>query len=223
MNHLYNAHGKAVLNLLDIDPALEAVVRLAGPLPERPPIPGFAGLAGVVVSQFVSRASADAIWARLVASTGPDLTPEAYLRVGRGEGPRLGLTAAKADTLVGAAEEVLEGRLDLDGLAALDAEAAIARLRSVKGIGPWTAEVHLLFHCGHPDIFPAGDLALRSAFAAVFGQGEKPGIEALRRYAARWTPCRSTAARLLWAYYGQVLRKSGPTLPQLTSSRGKID
>lgn len=213
MNSLHGAHGKAVLDLLDIDPTLAPVARLVGPLPERPPVPGFAGLAGVVVSQFVSRASADAIWARLVAATGPDMTPEAYLRVGRGDGPRLGLTGAKADTLVRAAEAVMSGRLDLDGLAALDAEAAIARLRSIKGIGPWTAEVHLLLLCGHADIFPAGDLALRVAFAAIFGQGERPGIEALRRYAARWTPCRSTAARLLWAYYGQVLRKEGPILP----------
>lgn len=201
-------HDDAVRVLIALDPSLEPVARAAGPLPERPGLPGFAGLAGVVVSQLVSRASADAIWARLTAATGP-MTPEAYLAAAQGQGPRLGLTAAKADTLGRVAEAVLAGSLDLDGLAGLEADEAVRRLTGIKGIGPWTAEVHLLFNCGHADIFPAGDLALRIAYGAAFGTGERPEAERLRARAADWAPLRSTAARLFWAYYGAVLRTGG--------------
>ena len=207
-------HDDALRALLEIDPSLGPVAHAAGPLPERAGTPGFAGLAGVVVSQLVSRASADAIWARLNAATGP-LTAESYLSVARGEGPRLGLTAAKADTLVRVAEAVLAGSLDLERLAVLEAEEAIRRLTALKGIGPWTAEVHLLFNCDHRDIFPAGDLALRIAFAAAYGGSGKPDIAVLKTRALDWAPHRSTAARLFWAYYGAVLRKPRTVLPQL--------
>lgn len=206
-----SVHGGALSRLLQIDPALVPIAEAAGPLPERPAVPGFAGLAGVVVSQLVSRASADAILARLMAATGP-LTPESYLRLARGTGPRFGLTAAKADALVRVAEAIIAGDLDLEALPAMEAGEAIARLTAIKGIGPWTAEVHLLFHGGHEDIFPAGDLALRAAYAAAFGLAEKPDPSTLRARAQDWSPLRSTAARLFWAYYARLARSGGQVL-----------
>lgn len=198
--------------LLKSDPRFEPVLREVGTLPERRGSPGFSGLANIVVSQLVSRQSADAIWTRLLHATGP-LTPRSYLVAGAGVGPRLGLTAAKADTLVAVAEAIERKQLDLDALQDLPAEQAIACLTAIKGIGFWTAEVHLLFNCAHPDIFPAGDLALRAAAAAVFSLPERPSVEALRQMAEHWSPRRSVAARLLWAYYGKVVRPGPPILP----------
>ena len=200
----------AVLSALD--PALLPVIEAVGPLPARTGDPGFAGLASTIVSQLVSRQSADAIWARLIERTGP-LTPEAFLHHGRGEGPRLGLTAAKADTLVRIAYAVVSGSLDLPSLTQLDAAEATRRLVAIKGVGPWTAEVHLLFNAGHPDIFPAGDLALRAAYAHLTGLAERPSIAELQREALRWSPHRSVAARLLWAYYGRHVRPGPAILP----------
>ena len=197
---------------MEADPRLAAIAERTGPLPERAGRPGFEGLASVIVGQLVSRQSADAIWARLTTATGP-LTPESYLAVGRGAGPRLGLTAAKADTLVRVAEAVLAGDLDLDALSSLEMEPAVKRLVAIKGIGIWTAEVYLLFHTGHGDIFPAGDLALRAAVQHGFGQAERMDPDALRAMARAWAPHRSVAARLFWAYYAVAVRPAGGVLP----------
>lgn len=202
----------ALAALLERDPRLSVVAEKAGPLPERAGRPGFEGLANVVVAQLVSRQSAEAIWARLTAATGP-LTPESYLAVARGAGPRLGLTAAKADTLVRVAEAIRAGTLDPDRLPGLPMETAIARLTAIKGIGPWTAEVHLLFHAGHPDVFPAGDLALRAAVQHAFGAATRPPVADLRALAMAWAPQRSVAARLFWAYYAAVVRPGPGVLP----------
>lgn len=208
--HLHFSAGLEAL--VRADPRLAEIIERAGPLPERLGKPGFEGLASVVVGQLVSRQSAEAIWTRLTAATGP-LMPESYLAVGRGAGPRLGLTAAKADTLVRVAEAMLVGSLDLEALCFMEMEQALKRLIAIKGIGVWTAEVHLLFHAGHPDIFPAGDLALRAAVQHAFRQETRPEADALRALAGAWAPHRSTAARLFWAYYAAAVRPASGVLP----------
>lgn len=189
--------------LARLDPALRPVIAAAGPLPARTGTPGFEGLARSVVAQLVSRQSADAIWKRL-SGTMDLMTPEACLAVVSGSGPRHGLSTSKADTLVRIAEAMVSGALDLDVVAGLPAEDAIARLIAIKGIGRWTAEVHLLFNAGHADIFPAGDLALRVAVGAGLDLGNRPDAGLVRSVALRWAPHRSTAARLFWAYYARL-------------------
>ena len=78
---------------------------------------------------------------------------------------------------------------------------AIPALCGIKGIGPWTAEVYLLFAAGHPDIFPAADLALQEAARLAFALDARPAPRDLRVMSDAWSPWRSAAARLLWAYY----------------------
>ncbi|MFM2282332.1 MAG: hypothetical protein RLZZ444_4563, partial [Pseudomonadota bacterium] len=112
---------------------------------------------------------------------------------------------AKTGALRALAEACLSS-LDFAELRQMPAEAAISRLSTVHGIGPWTAEVFLLFAGGHPDIFPAGDVALQAAFAHAFRLEERPKTAAFRRVAANWQPYRSAAARLLWAYYARCVR-----------------
>ncbi len=85
----------------------------------------------------------------------------------------------------------------------------MAALTALPGIGAWTAEVYLLVHAGHPDIFPAGDVALRAALGRAFGQEPRPDIAETRLVAAAWAPWRSVAARLFWAYYARHVRPSG--------------
>jgi DNA-3-methyladenine glycosylase II len=77
-------------------------------------------------------------------------------------------------------------------------------MTAVRGIGPWTAEIFLLFCGGHPDIFPAGDLALQEAVKVAFGLDDRPGDKQLREIALPWSPWRGVAARLFWAYYRAV-------------------
>ena len=122
---------------------------------------------------------------------------------------RVGLSSPKIRTLRAMAAAVLEGTLVLDALAALPPEEAAARLVAVKGIGPWTAEVFVLFCLGHEDAWPAGDVALQEAARIALGLEARPDAAALTRLAERWRPYRGVAARLLWAYYRAVKKRDG--------------
>ena len=79
----------------------------------------------------------------------------------------------------------------------------------IPGIGPWTAELYLLFAAGHPDIFPGRDVALQSAVAQAFGLAQRPGEKALILLAEPWKPWRGVAARLFWAYYRAIKGREG--------------
>jgi DNA-3-methyladenine glycosylase II len=99
------------------------------------------------------------------------------------------------------AEEIASGRLDIEGLQALDDEAAIARLTAVTGIGRWTAEIYLLFALGRPDVLPAGDLALCVSAQHLKRLESRPDPKAMTALGQAWRPHRSAAARFLWHYY----------------------
>ncbi len=193
------SHG--LCELVVIDPRLEPLARRLAPLPLRLAEPGFAGLAHIIVSQMVSRASAEAIWARILAVTGEAPSAEAYLALDSAVVGGLGLSRAKASTLELAARAVATGALDLSAITELEAREAVARLTALKGIGLWTSEVYLMLCGGHPDIFPAGDVALRAAVGDVFGHEARPDIRQVVQIAEIWRPWRSVAARLFWAHY----------------------
>lgn len=188
--------------LCTIDPRLMAVRAAAGDVPLRLSEPGFASLVSIIVAQQVSRASADAIFARFVGLVDP-LTPQAVLDAGEAVFREAGLSRPKQRALLAVSEAVHAG-LDLDHLCRLEAPDAIARMTSVSGIGPWTAQCYLLFSAGHPDIFPARDVALQSAVGHALGLTPRPDEKALIRLAESWAPWRGVAARLFWAYYRQT-------------------
>ncbi|MDP9812804.1 DNA-3-methyladenine glycosylase II [Rhizobium tibeticum] len=187
-------------NLLRLDPRLAPIAAEAGPLPLRLREPGFEGLAHVIVSQMVSRASAEAIWRRMRPVEGV-LTADNYVLLHPDAWREFGLSRAKAQTLSRIADAVASGRLDLLALSALPPNEALAELTALKGIGPWTAEVYLMFCGGHADVFPSGDVALQNAVAAAFGLDARPPARELASLARAWSPWRSVAARLFWAYY----------------------
>ncbi|MGP4671870.1 DNA-3-methyladenine glycosylase family protein [Agrobacterium salinitolerans] len=200
-------------HLARLDPALGPVIEKAGPLELRIHEPGFAGLAHIVVSQMVSRASANAIWARILAGTGGAVTAENYLGVPEELRATFGLSRAKATTLEGLARAVTQGQIDLDGVVRKEGLAALSELVALRGIGPWTAEVYLMFCGGHPDIFPVGDVALRSAVAHALDMDVRPEAKWLAERAALWSPWRSVAARLFWGYYANIMRRAMAPLP----------
>jgi DNA-3-methyladenine glycosylase II len=194
------------------DPELfERLIAIGGRPPLRRREPGFAGLAAIIVSQQVSVASASAIFGRLEARIVP--LEAAQLAEATEEDLRgCGLSTAKIRALRAAAAAIAEGALDLAGLAALDAEDAHKALVAVKGVGPWTADIFLLFCLGHPDAFPAGDLALQEAAKLALNLKRRPDGARLERIAERWRPWRGVAARMLWAYYRGVKARSGMAL-----------
>ena len=198
--------------LREKDPELvETLIAIGGAPPLRRREPGFAGLAAIIVSQQVSVASARAIFGRLEERIAP--LDAARLAAASEEDLRAcGLSAPKIRALRALAEAVVERGLDLAGLARLDAEDAHAALIGVKGVGPWTADIFLLFCLGHPDAFPAGDLALQEAAKLALKLKTRPDAARLERIAERWRPWRGIAARMLWAYYRGVKERSGMAL-----------
>jgi DNA-3-methyladenine glycosylase II len=198
--------------LTSAHPQFEPLLSRAGAIPLRLIEPGFHGLFRIVNGQQISVAAARAIFARAEASLG-EVSAERLAEVDDGVLKTAGLSGPKIRTLRAVTADVLCGGLDIDGLADLDAEAAVARLCTVKGIGRWTAEVYLLFALGHPDIFPAGDLALREGARMAFELDARPTEKEVITRAEEWRPHRSAAARLIWAYYGAVKRGGAPATP----------
>jgi DNA-3-methyladenine glycosylase II len=182
------------------DGRLRNVRATAGAVPLRLVKPGFASLVSIVVSQQVSRASADAILGRFLKIVDP-LTPANLLAADETVFREAGFSRPKQKAVLAVAEAVAGDGLDLEALCLLDAEEAMARLTAVHGIGRWTAEVYLLFAAGHPDIFPARDVALQTAVGHALEMEARPNEKALIRVAESWAPWRGVAARLFWAYY----------------------
>ncbi|WP_310414270.1 DNA-3-methyladenine glycosylase [Mycoplana sp. BE70] len=212
--HMIRTQADVAAGLVDLallDARLFAVIDKAGPVPLRLHDPGYRGMAGIIVSQMVSRASADAIWRRLEEVAG-EVTPHHVLNLTDADCRAVGLSRAKAETLRRVAEAVDRGSVDLDAICHMEAGAAIQALTAIKGIGRWTAEVYLLFCAGHPDIFPSGDVALQNAVAHGLGLSVRPSQAELDEIAATWSPWRGVSARLFWAYYARAMRREGAPL-----------
>lgn len=184
-------------------PEFAGIEAAAGPLPWRRRTPGFAGLLQAIMGQQISNQAAAAIWRRLAAIPGA-LQPAGLLALDDAALRGAGLSRPKVAHARALAEAYADGRLDDQRLAGLDDAAAIAAIVAVRGLGPWTAEVYLLFALERMDIFPAGDIALAGALAHLRGLPARPNPVALRAEAARWAPHRSLAARLLWHHWRHI-------------------
>jgi DNA-3-methyladenine glycosylase II len=180
------------------------------PLRRRPD--GFAGLAAIVVSQQLSTASAKAILGRLTAAFDP-LDHTAILKARRDKLARIGLSAPKIRTLKAIAKAITDDELNLPGLIDLPADAAHSALTAVHGIGPWTADIYLLFCLGHADAWPAGDLALQEAARLAFSLKQRPTLKDMGPLAELWRPWRGAAACLLWTYYRVAKQREGVLAP----------
>jgi len=189
--------------LLKADPRLAPLFAKTGAPTLRRRAGGFSGLCLIVVNQQLSTASAAAIWKRLEVAYDP-FTADAIRRAGPAKLARLGLSAAKIKTMKAISQAVVKGEIDLLALADMEADAAHAALTHLHGIGPWTADVYLLFCLGHADAWPAGDLALQEAAKLALGLPVRPTAKEMAPLADGWRPWRGVAAHLLWAYYRAV-------------------
>jgi DNA-3-methyladenine glycosylase II len=167
------------------------------PLRRRPA--GFEGLARIVVGQQLSVASASAIWTRTVEVCRP-FEPQSLLALEDAQLAGAGLSRPKIRTLRAVAAACADG-LDLERLDSATDEEVHAALTRVLGIGPWTADVYIMFCLGRADGWASGDLALQIGAQQALGLRKRPDQDRLDRIAERWRPWRGVAARLLWAYY----------------------
>ncbi|MBR0758396.1 DNA-3-methyladenine glycosylase 2 family protein [Bradyrhizobium jicamae] len=205
----------AIEKLVVQDKRLKPILALTGMPAIRQREPGFAGLAAIICGQQLSTASAAAIWGRV--STAFDPFHHDAIRKARADRlGRLGLSAAKIKTLKHIARELAEERLNLDVLANEEADAAHNTLTALPGIGPWTADVYLLFCLGHGDAWPAGDLAVQEAVKVGLGLKERPTPKQMAPLAEPWRPLRGAAAHLWWAYY-RVLKNREGVIPDKIS------
>jgi DNA-3-methyladenine glycosylase II len=180
-----------------------SALALTGPLPLRRSEAGFRALLSAIVSQQVSVASANAIWARMEAA---GLCDPARMAVATGEELRaVGLSRQKARY----GQALAAAGIDFDALQDVPDDEVVAVLTAVPGIGRWTAEIYAMFALGRADVFAPGDLALQEAAKVLFGLEARPSERALRTMAEAWSPWRAVAARLLWAYYRVAKEREG--------------
>jgi DNA-3-methyladenine glycosylase II len=198
--------GMAALRRLH--PDWETLIARVGLPPLRRREGGFSGLCAIIVGQQLSVASARAVWTRVEARFGP-LTPQRILAATGDELGLAGLTRPKQRAMQAAAAAIVSGSLDLAALEHAGADEVHARLTAIPGIGPWTADIYLLFSLGHGDGFAAGDLAIQEAARHAFGLPARPKAVELAALAEAWRPWRGVAARLLWAYYAVLKQREG--------------
>jgi DNA-3-methyladenine glycosylase II len=198
----------AVHALVEQDVRLKPILARTGMPALRQREPGFAGLAAIVCGQQLSTASAAAIWARVSKAFDP-FHHDALRRARADRLGRLGLSAAKIKTLKNLARELAAERLNLDVLANEDADAAHNTLTALHGIGPWTADVYLLFCLRHGDAWPAGDLAVQEAVKIGLGLRTRPTAKEMAPLAEPWRPLRGAAAHLWWGYYRTLKKREG--------------
>jgi DNA-3-methyladenine glycosylase II len=225
MNH-HRIHSEADLALavdalILADARFAQALALSGPPPLRRRPDGFAGLARIVLSQQLSTASASAIWGRLAAALDP-LDPAAVLRARPAKLVRVGLSAAKIRTLKAVARAIDCGEVDLAALVGMPADEAHRALVALHGIGPWTADIYLLFCLGHADAWPAGDLALQEAARLLLGLPARPSAKEMQFLAESWRPWRGAAACMLWSYYRVAKGRSGVPLTDPTKPDGPV-
>jgi DNA-3-methyladenine glycosylase II len=189
-------------------PHMRMIGEACGPPPLRWREPGFAGLVTMITAQQLSVASASAIRAKMDANLG-EITPERLAGASEEELRACGLSGPKIRTLRALSEAITTGDLPFDRLADLPVEEAHAAMVRVHGIGPWTAEVYMMFCLGVPDIFAPADLALQEGAKLAMGLETRPTAKQLAEIATRWSPWRAVAARMLWAYYGHVKKRQG--------------
>ncbi|MCR8549747.1 DNA-3-methyladenine glycosylase 2 family protein [Salipiger sp. P9] len=191
--------------LAGAEPRFATAMDLTGPLPLRLRPDGFAQLLSAIVSQQVSVASARAIWAKL--ETAGMTHPQAILATDDEALRGLGLSRQKAAY----ARALAEAGIDFDALRHAPTPEVVRTLVAVKGIGIWTAEIYAMFSLGRADVFAPGDLALQEAARLLFDLPERPKERTLREMAEAWSPWRSVAARVLWAYYHVAKQREGIT------------
>jgi DNA-3-methyladenine glycosylase II len=178
----------------------------AGDPPLRRQPAGFEGLARVIVGQQLSIASAAAIWQRTVAACRP-FEPAIMLGLTDTALAGAGLSRPKIRTLRAIAAACSNG-LDLAALDNVGDAEIHAALTEVVGIGPWTADIYIMFCLGRADAWAPGDLALQIAVQRAMALAARPGKDEMMDLAERWRPWRGVAARMLWAYYAAVKAKS---------------
>ena len=189
--------------LAELEPKFDFALRCVGKLPLRIRPDGFERLLGAIVSQQLSVSAANAIWKRIVAANLNG--PRKILKAQNDDLRAAGLSRQK----ITYARALAHAGINFKALRDMPTADVVSKLTQVKGIGTWTAEIYAMFSLGRADVFAPGDLALQEAARLLFFLDSRPSEKELRLMSFKWSPWRSVAARLLWAYYAYEKNREG--------------
>lgn len=181
------------------DPRLRDLLRDVGPVAIAQKSSTFETIARSIAYQQLTGKAARTIWERVLRRfDGEGLQPERVLRTRLETLRRAGLSRAKAASLKDLARHVVDGRLEPERLPELDDEEVMVRLTRVKGIGPWSAHMHLIFALARPDVWPVGDLGVRKGLARFLDLPAVPDAKEAARLGEAWAPWRTIVAWAMW-------------------------
>ncbi len=194
---------EAIQHLVKVDQTLARVIHKVGPcrLRPRPRRSPFEALVESVTHQQINGTAAAAILGRVKALYPDRRFPEPADVLATPDQRLLaaGLSRAKTAPLKDLAAKTVSGLVPTSrALARLSNEEIVERLTAVRGIGPWTVEMLLIFTMGRTDVLPATDYGVRQGFALVYGRKQLPKPKELSAFGERWKPHRTTAAWYLW-------------------------
>ena len=185
------------------EPIFKYAIEKIDEIPLRLRRDGFVALLDAIVSQQISVAAARGIWSRMEAANLCSSTN--ILNATDDDLKNAGLSRSK----VKYARALAESELNFEDLRVLPNEQVTEKLIEIKGIGRWTAEIYCMFALGRADAFAAGDLALQESAKVLFELEKRPSEAELRQMAENWSPWKSVAARILFAYYRVIKNREG--------------
>jgi DNA-3-methyladenine glycosylase II len=189
---------EAIDHLKRADPVLAAIIDRVGEYRIRFRRPDFETLVKSIIYQQLSGRVASVIFARLAKAVGGKITPESILKVRPSRMRTLGLSGQKTAYIRDLARHTRDGAVVFQQLARLSDPEVVERLTQVKGIGPWTVHMFLIFALRRHDVLPTGDLGIRNAMRKAYGLTDLPSPAEMEAMAAAWRPYCTVASWYLW-------------------------
>ena len=192
---------KAAAHLRDADPILADLIDQHGPYQPRPSGDPWSALIRAILFQQLAGAAASAIqrkWFGFYGDQDTTPTPEQILATSDEDFRACGISRQKVSYFRDLAQHTLDGRLQFNKLNRMSDDDVIQALTQVRGVGEWTAHMHLMFHLGRPDILPIGDLGVRKGMQLAYGLSEMPTPKQALEIGAKWAPYRSVASWYMW-------------------------
>ncbi len=189
---------KKALTHLKKDPILKKVIEKHGGLDEIPLIENiFEDIVATIVGQQLSTKAANTIFERFKKLLKNNVTPKRILKTKDEDLRSVGISFAKIKYIKDLASKVNSLELDLENLKNQSDEEVMITLTKIKGIGPWTAQMILMFTLNREDVFSVGDLGLRSAISKLYNV-KRDNFKKVEKISQNWKPYRSLASRYLW-------------------------
>lgn len=187
---------KAILHLSK-DPIMAKLVDEHAPFEWKHTSYLYKDLLSAIVSQQLSVKAADTIWSRVEILLNNDFSPQNILETPDQKMREAGMSWAKIKYMNGVAEAYKNDLVNEEEICKMTDEEVILELTKLKGIGPWSVEMILIFTLKRPDVFPLGDLGIRNAVSKLYNV-DRDDLKKIEKISLKWRPYRSTACRYLW-------------------------